>query len=178
MPLFEIKHRFTGSLLFSLQTESLKLCVQAAVEANANFRGADLSGANLSGAYLSGANLRGADLSGANLSGANLRDANLSGANLRGADLSGANLSGANLSGAQGVIHLGTPDGWHAHAWLCDGWLSICVGCQEKRLADAREYWAGKENRREVMAAIAYAEAVATLRQWATTEPIKKAEAA
>ena len=66
----------------------------------ADLRGADLSGADLSGANLRGANLRGADLSDANLSDANLSDANLSGANLRGADLSGANLSDADLSGA------------------------------------------------------------------------------
>jgi uncharacterized protein YjbI with pentapeptide repeats len=49
---FEIKHRFSGSVLFSLETESLKLCVEAAVT----------SGANLSGAYLTGADLRGANL--------------------------------------------------------------------------------------------------------------------
>jgi uncharacterized protein YjbI with pentapeptide repeats len=89
---FEIKHRFTGSVLFSLETDSLKLCVEAAVKSGAN-----LTGANLSGADLSGANLRGADLTGAYLYGANLSRANLSRANLYGANLSGANLSRANL---------------------------------------------------------------------------------
>ena len=77
---FEIKHRFTGSVLFSLETESMKLCVEAAVKSRANLSGADLSRANLSGANLSRANLYGADLSGADLSGANLYGANLSGA--------------------------------------------------------------------------------------------------
>ena len=98
--IFEIKHRFTGAVLFSLETESLKLCVQAAVKAKADLSGANLSGANLSGADLYGANLSGANLSRANLYGANLSRANLYGANLSGANLYGANLSRANLSGA------------------------------------------------------------------------------
>jgi len=108
--LFKIKHRFSGSVLFSLETESLKLCVEAAVKDGANLYGADLYGADLRGAYLrgaylrganlDGAYLRGANLDGANLDGAYLRGANLDGANLRGADLRGANLDGADLRGA------------------------------------------------------------------------------
>jgi len=43
--LFKIKHRFSGSVLFSLETESLKLCVEAAVKDGANLYGADLRGA-------------------------------------------------------------------------------------------------------------------------------------
>jgi len=58
--LFKIKHRFSGSVLFSLETESLKLCVEAAVKDGANLYGADLRGADLCGADLRGANLRGA----------------------------------------------------------------------------------------------------------------------
>jgi len=97
---FEIKHRFTGAMLFSLETDSLKLCVEAAVK----------SGADLSRAYLSGADLSRAYLSGADLSGAYLSRAYLSGAYLSGADLSGAYLSGANLSGAKNFNkHLITP---------------------------------------------------------------------
>ena len=68
--LFEIKHRFSGSVLFSLETESLKLCVEAAVKDGANLYGADLRGADLRGADLYGADLRGADLYGADLRGA------------------------------------------------------------------------------------------------------------
>jgi len=142
--LYEIKHRFTGAVLFSLETESLKLCVQAAVKAKACLRDA----------YLGGAYLRGADLGGA--------------------DLRGAYLGGADLRGAIGVIHLGAPNGWHAHAWLCDGWLSIRVGCREFRLAEALEYWQGKPNRREVMAALDYAETIAAIREWAVSEPAKQ----
>ena len=40
---FEIKNRFTGSVIFSLETESMKLCVEAAWK-----NGADLSRADLS----------------------------------------------------------------------------------------------------------------------------------
>jgi uncharacterized protein YjbI with pentapeptide repeats len=102
---FEIKHRFGGSVLFSLETENIKLCVEAAVKGEADLRGADLYEANLRGADLREANLRGADLYGADLYGANLRGANLRGAdlreaNLRGADLYGADLRGADLRGA------------------------------------------------------------------------------
>jgi hypothetical protein len=102
---FEIKSRFTGNVIFSLETEKLKLCVEAAIKSRADLSGADLSRAdlsraNLSGADLSGANLSGADLFRADLSGADLSRADLSRADLHGANLSGANLSGANLSGA------------------------------------------------------------------------------
>ena len=98
--LFEIKHRLSGSVLFSLETESLKLCVEAAVKDGAYLRGAYLGGANLGGANLGGAYLRGAYLGGANLDGANLDGAYLGGANLGGANLDGANLDGAYLRGA------------------------------------------------------------------------------
>ena len=99
MPLFEIKHRLSGEVLFSRAT-SLKLAVRAAIEINADLSWADLRRADLSGADLSGANLSRADLSRADLSGADLRGADLSGADLSGADLSGAYLRGANLRGA------------------------------------------------------------------------------
>jgi hypothetical protein len=102
MALFTITHRWNASVLFSLETDSMKLCVQAAVSSgadlsDANLSDANLSDADLSDADLSGADLRGADLRGADLRGADLSDADLSGADLRGADLRGADLRGANL---------------------------------------------------------------------------------
>ena len=57
---FEIKNRFSGSVIFSLETKSLKLAVEAAVK-----QGANLSRANLSRANLSSADLYRADLSSA-----------------------------------------------------------------------------------------------------------------
>ena len=66
----EVKNRFTGSILFSVEAESWKIAVEMAVKS-----GADLSRANLSRANLSGADLSGADLSRANLSRANLKEA-------------------------------------------------------------------------------------------------------
>ena len=47
---FEIKHRFTGKVLFSLETKSLKVALELAIERDTNLRGADLRGANLRGA--------------------------------------------------------------------------------------------------------------------------------
>jgi hypothetical protein len=97
---FEIKSRWTGNVLFSLECDSWKVCVEAAVKSRADLRGADLSDAVLSGADLRDADLRDADLSGADLRGADLRDADLRDAVLSGAVLSGADLSGADLRDA------------------------------------------------------------------------------
>jgi len=131
----------------------------------------DLRDADLVGVFLDDMshfcpNFEGADLRYASFKRAYLRDATFTGADLRNADF-----GGADLRGARGLFHMGTPDGWHAHAWLRDGWLSIRVGCREFRLSEARAYWAGKDNRREVMVALDYAEAVATIRGWAVAEP-------
>ncbi|MBF8297382.1 MAG: Pentapeptide repeat protein [candidate division NC10 bacterium] len=152
----EIRHRISVAVLFSLETTSLKLCVEAAVKS-----GATLSGAALSGAALSGANLSGADLSVADLSGADL-----SGAALSGATLSGADLSGANLSCATSVIDGGYADGFKVAAyWDKSTVLHVRVGCHTKTLTAARSYWQGKDNRREIMAFLDYAEAVAKVRR-------------
>ena len=159
---FEVKHRVTGAILFSLETKSLKLCLEAAVKEKANLRWADLSVANLSGA-----NLSGADLSGAYLSVANLSVANLSGANLRWAYLSGAYLSGADLSRACLAAQLGQPNGWHAWTYVSkDGEQRVRVGCRDYTITEGRAYWAGKDNRLEVLAALDYAERIAELRGW------------
>ena len=69
---FEIKNRWSGELIFSIETESWKLAVEAAIKSEANLSKADLSCANLSKADLSCANLSEANLSKANLSCANL----------------------------------------------------------------------------------------------------------
>ena len=71
---FEIKKRFSGEVIFSIERESWKLAVEAAFKAGADLRGANLYGANLGGADLYGANLYGADLYGANLYGADLSE--------------------------------------------------------------------------------------------------------
>jgi len=78
----EIKNRWTGSVLFSCEADSMKLAVKLAIGASVNLCDADLCDADLCGA-----DLRYADLRGANLCGADLRYADLRGANLRGADL-------------------------------------------------------------------------------------------
>ena len=62
---FEIRNRFSGKILFALETTSLKLCVEAAVGSCADLCGADLRDSDLRGADLGGADLRGAYLRGA-----------------------------------------------------------------------------------------------------------------
>jgi len=193
---FAITNRYTGAVQFTAEIEcddaaptrvKVGLAVKWAFKDRAYLSGADLSGAylsganlncaNLSGAYLSGADLSGAYLSGANLSCANLSCANLSGAylscaNLSGAYLSGANLSCANLSGynlakGQSLALLGTPDDWNAFTYFTDqGEQRIHVGCRDFNLAEARAHWAGKPARREVLAALDYAEAIGRARDW------------
>jgi len=116
MALFSIKDRLDGSVLFEIECDSLKVCVEEAVKVGANLAGAYLAGAklaraNLACAYLAGADLSGADLAaanltcaylaGADLSGANLACAYLAGVTLAGADLTGATLAGAILAGAK-----------------------------------------------------------------------------
>ena len=49
---FYIKNRFTGSVIFSLETDSFRLCIETAIK-----HGVDLSGTALSGANLYRANL-------------------------------------------------------------------------------------------------------------------------
>ena len=190
MPTQEIiRHRFTDAVLFSAElsaeydgaSSSVRLgaAVKLAVKAGADLAGAylaraNLADANLVGANLADANLASADLARANLAGAYLAraylaHANLAGANLAGAYLADANLAGANLAGAKDVIDAGTPDGWRCVGWRRDGVARVRVGCRNKTLTEAREYWRGKDNRREVMAALDYVEVVARARGWIVT---------
>jgi uncharacterized protein YjbI with pentapeptide repeats len=107
---FEIKHRFSGAVMFeaelsaSFETKSIYVqlgaAIKKAVSACADLKGAYLKGADLKGADLKGADLTGADLTGAYLKGADLTGAYLKGADLKGADLKGADLKGADLKGA------------------------------------------------------------------------------
>src|SRR3990170_153136 len=96
----EIKSVLDGRVLFALDCNSVKICVEEGVKVGADLRGADLSEANLSRANLSQADLHGANLSQADLSWADLSWADLSWADLNRADLNRANLSWANLSRA------------------------------------------------------------------------------
>jgi hypothetical protein len=152
----------------------------------ANLYGADLRGANLRGANLRGANLYEANLGAANLYEANLYEANLYGADLRGANLRGANLYGADLGKANlygvdlgkanlygvNLIPLPLADRYSGWAWReSEGSpIMISYGChygeRSFSLPDARAYWAGKENRREIYAALDYAEAAAKIKGW------------
>jgi pentapeptide repeat protein len=100
MATIEIKHRSTGTVLWSGEAASSRDAVIAAVKAGAYLADANLAGANLAGADLADANLAGANLADAYLAGANLACANLARADLACANLAGAYLAGANLAGA------------------------------------------------------------------------------
>ena len=110
--------------------------------------------------------------------GANLAGADLAGADLARADLTRAYLAGADLAGAN-VIDAGTPNGWRVVGWLQDGYLAIRVGCRNKRLGEAREYWNESHpfwsERQEIPPALDYVESVAKLRGWALTAEQKEA---
>ncbi len=94
---FKISNRFDGSILFSGEFGSLKLCVEAAIKSKANLRYADLRSANLQYADLHSADLRYANLQYADLRYANLRYADLHYADLRYANLQYADLHSADL---------------------------------------------------------------------------------
>ena len=64
---FEIKSQWEGNVLFSLETESLKLCVEAAIKSKADLYGADLRGADLYGADIDGETVKLTPLSVSNL---------------------------------------------------------------------------------------------------------------
>ncbi len=67
--LIQIKHRYTGEVIFEhdCQNNSFKLTVELAVSKRVSLAGASLTGANLDGANLYGANLDGANLDGETL---------------------------------------------------------------------------------------------------------------
>ena len=163
---FDVLNRFTSAVQFTAEIEcapdapiSIKmgLAVRWAIKTGAN-----LADANLADAYLAGANL--AD---ANLARAYLARANLAGANLADAYLARAYLARAYLAGANSCSSLGQPDGWDAWTY-CDtnGLQRVRVGCRDFSIAEGREYWADKEDRREVLAALDYAEAIGKIRGW------------
>jgi hypothetical protein len=81
--------------MLTIEGESFRLALEAAVKSGSNLRGSNLRDSNLSGS-----DLRDSDLSDSDLSGSNLRDSHLSGSDLSGSDLRGSNLSGSDLSGS------------------------------------------------------------------------------
>jgi hypothetical protein len=127
----EIKHRHTNEILFSIETDSFRSAVEAAVFKKIGLRYADLSYADLR--YT---NLRYADLSYADLSSANLRYANLRYADLSYADLSSADLRYADLSYADLLVFQFQMQ-WVYYTF--DGMLRI--GCESHTIAKwVKEY--------------------------------------
>ena len=154
MQRWEIKHRWTGAVLYAGDGETLRDAVVAAVDSHADLRGADLLGADLSGADLLGANLRDADLS----------DADLSGAHLGGADL-GYN----KLIGASPILMIG-PIGSRSDyltAYITDNGVMVRTGCffgsLDKFRAAVAETHGDSNHGREYAAAISLIETHAAI---------------
>jgi hypothetical protein len=141
MPQFQIKHQYTGAVLFEGAFDTMRLCVEAAAKSGANLTGANLSGANLSHADLSHAYLSRADLSGADLTGANLSRANLTGADLSGADLTGANLLGGCVATGAPARSATRRDGHEFFLWPTDKGWRICAGCRWFTPGEAWRHW-------------------------------------
>ena len=165
MTTIQIKHRWTGAVLFECEApdglergQHIRHSLEKATEA----------GANLAGAYLADANLAGANLAGTNLARAYLADADLDAANLAGAYLARAYLSGSNLRdglkliGNRPVFQIG-PIGSRQDfftAYITNNGLRFDAGCQrqitrdqfEQRLADTH---GDNEHAREYRAALA-----------------------
>jgi len=103
MTTIQIKHRFTGAVLFEYEaTEdqvsqgiAMREALHAAIKARAYFAGADFAGAYFADAYFAGA-----DFAGANFAGANFADAYFAGANFAGANFADADFAGAYFADA------------------------------------------------------------------------------
>ena len=145
MTTIQIKHRWTGAVLFECEAPE-------GIEIRQHIRHA-LEKANKARADLSGSNLRDSDLSGSNLSYSNLRDSDLSGSNLR---------DGLKLIGNRPVFQIG-PIGSRQDfftAYITNNGLRFDAGCQrqitrdqfEQRLADTH---GDNEHAREYRAALA-----------------------
>ena len=140
----EIKNRWTGEVLFTCEIPEgmesgmiARHVAEAAIAADANLRGADLSCADLSCANLSCADLRGADLSCANLRGADLSCANLSCADLSCADLRGANLRGADLRDAKAAPLVVYGLRWDV---VINGTGDMRIGCQNHKVEEWKSF--------------------------------------
>jgi Pentapeptide repeats (8 copies) len=102
----EIRSRWTGAVMYSVDLPSLRVAVEGLVLqradlGDAKLRGADLRNADLGDADLRNADLRNADLGDADLRNADLRNADLGNADLGDADLRNADLRGADLGDAK-----------------------------------------------------------------------------
>ena len=137
---YEIKHRWTGAVLFTAELGAEYEAKSDGVTLGAAIKLAFRARADLADAYLAG-----------------------------------AFLARANLAGAVDVIDAGTPNGWRAIGWRRNGVLRVRVGCRDFTVAEGREYWRGESERREVMAALDYIEAVARLRGWPEAGETKQA---
>jgi hypothetical protein len=87
--MIQIKHRFTGKIIFEAKVKTIEECVLKAHEQGVSLENAELRNTELENADLTCANLENANLTCVSLENANLRNANLRNADLTCAELRG-----------------------------------------------------------------------------------------
>lgn len=144
----EIKNRFTGSIIFSLDKENNTILEtvkeyirqeKSKGKTSPDLRSADLTSADLSNSDLRGSDLRSADLSNSDLSNSDLRGVDLSNSDLRSVDLRNADLTSANLRNAENkeLSNLPIFCNW-SHSLIGE---RIQIGCETKSVEDWDEFF-------------------------------------
>lgn len=169
----------TGAIIHQTEADGVRSLVESAVKKQVDLYRANLIGVNLDNANLIGANLDGAYLANVSLVGANLNRASLIGATLFNATLTGADLTYASLDGAK--LHSRTLAGAKIGKYVMAGpvmqishvsesclafvayiaqdhGLRIVHDCSHFSLAEAKEQWQHRDDRRMACVALAMAE--------------------
>ncbi len=163
----------TDEVIFEDDSESMNETLVAALKANdrnwMRLKYADLRYVSLTGFSFEGVSVHkvlfcGSDLQGASFNGSILRRVNFHRAALEGVDFTGAEFYDCRLPGC--VVGLGKPDNYDAWAWNTGKGTYINIGCKCLGLREGFEYWEGKDDRREVIAALRYADEVGRIRGW------------
>lgn len=110
--------------------------------------------------------LRNTLFNGADLTGARFFNCRIDQAEFGDANLSGVQFTDTYPINCFGILPAGTPNRWNTFGWNYRGRLVIRAGCREFYVDAAREYWAGKRDRVQVLAAVEYLVAVATDLGW------------
>lgn len=108
--------------------------------------------------------------------GAALQVAANAGARLDGARLDGASLVGASLARTIGAFTVGYPDGFHLVVVRHADGIRIAAGCKWLTFAAAVKRFAGRDERQECRAALAYIRAVVEIKGWTLGEDPGTAE--
>ena len=153
----QIRHRYTGEVIYSADVETVKEAVEAAVKENASLKFAFLKGADLERANLERAYLKGADL--------------------KGAYLKGADFEGADLEGVKGIVSFGPVGNWRrfGYANVRNSAPHVYLGCFAGTLDEACSAISEKYGANSTYEAFVRAACAELMQRYAAT---KAAEAA